>query len=188
MKPGDKVTILGRTRTLVRSMPNVAGGWEISRPLEGYRFWNVDSMKVWRPVSKGVTTSGDRRAPHSMRAKQEIPMVTQKKRHLYPTQQFQALEAGRDLAEGVPVGWLGALETKLKAAVGTESERNSIRVYGFEHLSADFTDELTPEEQARDEIDTLRAQRAEVLARLPPDGEAMSADQVKALRAALSKG
>ena len=60
MNPGDKVTILGRTRTLVRPMPNIEGGWMISRPLEGFLFWRVDSMKVWRPVSKGlVPTAAD---------------------------------------------------------------------------------------------------------------------------------
>ena len=115
-------------------------------------------------------------------------MPTQKKRHLYPTTHFQALTAGRDPAEGVPVGWLGALETKLKAAVGTESERNSIRVFGFEELSAAFTDELTVEEQMRDEVETLRAQAAKALAWLPREGEGMTAEQVKALRAALSGG
>lgn len=67
MKPGDKVTILGRTRTLVRPMPNIEGGWQISRPLDGFVFWNVDSMKVWRPVSKGLAaTAADIRGNKTM--------------------------------------------------------------------------------------------------------------------------
>jgi hypothetical protein len=51
MKSGDKVFILGRKRTLIRPMPNIAGGWEIDKPVEGFRFWNIDTM---RPVSKGL--------------------------------------------------------------------------------------------------------------------------------------
>lgn len=54
MKAGDKVRILGRNRTLVRAMPNITGGWEIDKPVEGFRYWNADAMKVWRPVSKGL--------------------------------------------------------------------------------------------------------------------------------------
>ena len=54
MKAGDKVQIFGRKRTLVRSMPNIAGGWEVNKPVEGFRYWNADTMKVWHPVSKGL--------------------------------------------------------------------------------------------------------------------------------------
>jgi hypothetical protein len=54
MKAGDKVKILGRERTLVRPMQNIAGGWEVDKPVEGFRYWNADAMAVWRPVSKGL--------------------------------------------------------------------------------------------------------------------------------------
>ena len=57
MKAGDKVRILGRERTLVRPMPNIAGGWEIDKPVEGFRYWNADAMNVWRPVSKGLAAT-----------------------------------------------------------------------------------------------------------------------------------
>ena len=70
MKAGDKVQILGRKRTLVRPMPNIAGGWEVDKPVEGFRYWNADAMKVWRPVSKGLAAcvlrpnvGGNRLAP-----------------------------------------------------------------------------------------------------------------------------
>ena len=54
MKAGDKVLILGRKRTLVRPMPNIDGGWEVDKPVEGFRYWNLDTMKIWKPVSKGL--------------------------------------------------------------------------------------------------------------------------------------
>ncbi len=57
MKAGDKVQILGRKRTLVRPMPNIANGWELDKPVEGFRYWNADAMKVWRPVSKGLAAT-----------------------------------------------------------------------------------------------------------------------------------
>lgn len=54
MKAGDKVQILGRKRTLVRRMPNITGGWELNKPVEGFRYWSADAMKLWRPESKGL--------------------------------------------------------------------------------------------------------------------------------------
>jgi hypothetical protein len=54
MKVGDKVQILGRKRTLVRPMPNIAGGWELDKPVEGFRYWNAEALKIWKPVSKGL--------------------------------------------------------------------------------------------------------------------------------------
>jgi hypothetical protein len=54
MKAGDKVQILGRKRTLVRQMPNIPGGWEVDKPVEGFRYWNLDTLKTWKPVSKGL--------------------------------------------------------------------------------------------------------------------------------------
>ena len=55
MKAGDTVKILGRKRVLVRQMPNIAGGWEIDKPVDGFRYWHVDDIKPWwKPVSKGL--------------------------------------------------------------------------------------------------------------------------------------
>jgi hypothetical protein len=55
MKAGDKVQILGRKRTLVRPMPNIRGGWEVDKPVDGFRYWHADDLKPWwKPVSKGL--------------------------------------------------------------------------------------------------------------------------------------
>jgi hypothetical protein len=59
LKAGDKVVILGRKRTLVRQMPNIAGGWEINKHVDGFRYWNADAM-IWRPVSMGLAATGPR--------------------------------------------------------------------------------------------------------------------------------
>jgi hypothetical protein len=53
LKAGNNVVILGRKRTLVRPMPNIAGGWEIDKHVEGFKYWSTDAM-IWRPVSMGL--------------------------------------------------------------------------------------------------------------------------------------
>ena len=109
-------------------------------------------------------------------------MSSSKLRVLYPTLEFQSLTAGRDPSEGVPLGWLTTLVQKCYARTPDPAERDSIRVYGLEHLRMTYTDTLTPEEQLRDELDELRAQRAGAVSALPRPGEAMTAEQVQALR------
>lgn len=111
-------------------------------------------------------------------------MVSSKLRVLYPTQEFPSIVAGRDPAEGVPLGWLTTLVQQLQAHVSDPSERDSIRLFGLEHLRATYTDTLTLEEQLRDELDRLRVERATVVSALPQKGEGMSPDQVEALRQA----
>lgn len=112
-------------------------------------------------------------------------MVSSKLRVLYPTLEFQSLTAGRDPSIGVPLGWLTTLVQRCQARLPEPGERDSILVYGLEHLRMTYTDTLTPEEQLRDELDALRAQRLAVVSALPREGEAMTAEQVQAVRKAL---
>jgi hypothetical protein len=58
MTPGDTVIILGRKRKLVRPMPNVENGWEIDKPVDGFRYWHASAVYPWAPVSKGLAQAG----------------------------------------------------------------------------------------------------------------------------------
>lgn len=47
-KPGDRVEIKSARRitTLVRRLSDIAGGWEVSPAVDGFRYWNQDDMKL----------------------------------------------------------------------------------------------------------------------------------------------
>ncbi len=88
-------------------------------------------------------------------------------------------------SEGVPLRWLVAFVQECERKIPTSTERDSARVSGMDKLVVVYTDELTPEEQMRDELVSLKAMHAAAMSALPRDGEAMTAEQVQALRRAL---
>lgn len=46
--PGDRVKVKSARRitTLVRRLSDIPGGWEVSPPVDGCRYWNEDDMKL----------------------------------------------------------------------------------------------------------------------------------------------
>lgn len=87
-------------------------------------------------------------------------------RQIYPSDQFPSMLAGRDLSEGVPLGWLTALQQDsiriIRARNGptvtpadearVQREVDGARVYGSEHLSVRYPDELSALEQAQQDL------------------------------------
>lgn len=117
-------------------------------------------------------------------------MNSTKTRHLYPNgSEFPSLLAsgGKNPADGVPLRWLESLVKECLRRIPTEGERNSALVFGMEHLRVTYIDELTPEEQMRDELADLSRKLAAVQSLLPRQGETMTAEQVAALREALGR-
>ena len=51
-KVGDTVLIARRKRTIVSFLPDVQGGIELDKPIEGFRYWNIADASVYRPLSK----------------------------------------------------------------------------------------------------------------------------------------
>lgn len=52
MKDGDAVFVMGKKRILVRALaPELESGWELNKPVEGFRFWNQEDIRLV-PISK----------------------------------------------------------------------------------------------------------------------------------------
>lgn len=71
---------------------------------------------------------------------------------IYPTQRIpsMAAQSGRDSAEGLPLRWLESLVQTILRSVPDEAERNTLRLFGAEHLRVEYDHTLTPLELAQD--------------------------------------
>ena len=48
LKVGMKVVIEGRVRTLSMPIHDIAYGWVVNKPVDGFRCWHESSMRVYK--------------------------------------------------------------------------------------------------------------------------------------------
>lgn len=112
-------------------------------------------------------------------------------RQIYPTAELPGLlaQSGRTPEQGVPLRWLETLVSRVRSHIlktgGTESEADSVLVFGAEHLTARYTDELTALEQLQDQVSAQSETLAALRTLLGRAGEAMTIEQLDAVRQAL---
>lgn len=109
--------------------------------------------------------------------------MSTKTRNIYPTAELPSLHAksGRHPGEPVPLRWLAQLVDDIRAAIPTESERDSAMLFGAENLRVAYTDELTGAEVMSDRLAEQEALIAAIAAELV-DGQALPPERVSALR------
>lgn len=105
---------------------------------------------------------------------------------IYPSERIPALQQGTDRVT-VPFRWLASLVEDLKRAI-PESEQKTCMVHGVDQLYATYEHVLSPEEEAKERMETVVSAVKELDKFLPTEGPAtLSADQVETLKHLLSK-
>lgn len=91
---------------------------------------------------------------------------------IYPTERVPAIETQdvNGAHDGVPLRWLEPMIASILRAIPDEAERNTVRLFGVEHLRAEYDHTLTPLELAQDRAVSAEQLLQEIRRAMPRPG------------------